>query len=239
MQIKALIFITVMTNKNKELDPKGLKEVEDTLSKTEQFLENNYKNILTGLVVVILLVGAFWLSKVLLGKRQDEAQSQMFQAERYFEADSLDLALNGDGNYLGFLDIANDYKLTNSGNLARYYTGICYLNKGEFENAIDYLQKYKKRDKVLGSIAIGAQGDAYVELGQLDKGVDKYLEAAEFGDNNFNTPLFLMKAAEIHELNGKYADALALYERIEEEYPETTEGLTIDKYIARVKVLMN
>lgn len=239
VQIKALIFITVMTNKNNEVDPKGLKDVEETLSKTEQFLENNYKNMLTGLVVVVLLVGAFWLSKVLLGKRQDEAQAQMFQAERYFEIDSLDLALNGDGNYLGFLDIADDYKLTNSGNLAHYYAGICYLHMGEFENAIDYLQKYKKKDNVLGSMAIGAIGDAYVELGQMDKGIDKYVEAAEFGDNSFNTPLFLMKAAELHELNGEYADALALYERIEDDYPNTNEGLSIDKYIARVKVLMN
>ncbi len=228
-----------MAKKSKVSDPKGLKNVEETLSRTEQFLENNYKNLLTGLIIIVLLVGVFWLSRIILGNRQEEAQAQMFQAERYLEMDSLSLALYGDGNYLGFIDIANDYKLTNSGNLARYCAGICYLNLGEYENAIDYLQKYKKKDRIIGSLAIGAIGDAYVEMDQLDKGVEKYIEAAEYADNSFNTPIYLMKAGEIYELSGNYAEALKAYERIEDEYPLSTEGLTIDKYIARVKVLMN
>ncbi len=228
-----------MAKNNKESDPQGLKNVEETLSKTEQFLENNYKNLLTGLIVVILLVGLFWLSRIFINNKQEEAQAQMFQAEKYLEMDSISLALYGDGNYLGFIDIASEYKLTNSGNLARYCAGICYLNLGEYEDAIDYLQKYKKKDQVIGSLAIGAIGDAYIELDQLDKGVEKYLEAAEYAGNSFNTPIFLMKAGEIYELSGNYTDALKAYEQIEEEYPQSTEGLSIDKYIARVKVLMN
>jgi tetratricopeptide (TPR) repeat protein len=228
-----------MAKKSKVSDPKGLKNVEETLSRTEQFLENNYKNLLTGLIIIVLLVGVFWLSRIILGNRQEEAQAQMFQAERYLEMDSLSLALYGDGNYLGFIDIARNYKLTNSGNLARYCTGICYLNLGEYENAIDYLQKYRKKDRIIGSLAIGAIGDAYVEMDLLDKGVEKYIEAAEYADNSFNTPIYLMKAGEIYELSGNYAEALKAYERIEDEYPLSTEGLTIDKYIARVKVLMN
>ena len=162
----------------------------------------------------------------------------MFQAERYLELDSLKLALNGDGNYLGFLDIAKDYKFTNTGNLAKYSAGICYLHLGNYQEAIDFLNKYTKKDKVIGSLAIGATGDAYVELGDLDKGVSKYIEAADYAGNSFNTPLFLMKAGEIYELKGKFPDALKIYERIESQYPESTEGTTIEKYIARLKVLM-
>ena len=97
--------------------------------------------------------------------------------------------------------------------------------------------KYSKKDKVIGSIAIGATGDAYVELGNIEKGISKYLEAAEYADNSFNTPLFLMKAAELYELDGKYPDALKLYERIKDEYLTSTEGSSIEKYIARVKLL--
>jgi tetratricopeptide (TPR) repeat protein len=159
-------------------------------------------------------------------------------AERYLEMDSLNLALNGDGNYLGFIDIANDYKYTRTGNLARYSAGICYLHLGQYEEAIEYLDKYSKKDKMIGSLAIGATGDAYVELGDMEKGVAKYIEAADFAKNSFNTPIYLMKAGEIHELNGQYDEALILYERIQKEYPESTEGLAIDKYIARVKLLM-
>jgi tetratricopeptide (TPR) repeat protein len=227
-----------MAKKKKDENPQTISNVEQTLTRTEHFLEENYKTLLIGLGVIVALVGIVWLGKLYLNKRNDEAQSQMYQAERYLEMDSLKLALNGDGNYLGFLDIAQDYKFTNTGNLARYSAGICYLHLGEYQEAIDFLNKYSKKDKVLGSLAIGATGDAYVELGDLDKGISKYIEAADFAKNSFNTPLFLMKAGEIYELNGKYVEALKVYERIESEYPESTEGTTIEKYIARVKLLI-
>jgi tetratricopeptide (TPR) repeat protein len=227
-----------MAKNKKEVEPTTIANVEQTLTKTEHFLEQNYKTLLTVLGVLVVLVGVTWLGKLYLNNRNEEAQSQMYQAERYLEMDSLNLALNGDGNYLGFLDIANDYKFTTAGNLARYSAAICYLHLGEYQDAIDYLGKYSKKDKVIGSLAIGATGDAYVELGDTEKGISKYLEAAEFGENSFSTPLFLMKAAEIYELENKYSEALKLYERIEKEYPESTEGTSIEKYIARVKVLV-
>ncbi len=227
-----------MAKKNKDVNPQSLNNVEEKLTQTEQFLEKNYKSLLIALGIIVVLVGLFWLGRIYISGRNEEALSQMYQAERYLEMDSLDLALNGDGNYLGFLDISKDYKFTSSGNLALYSAGICYLHLGQYEDALKYLKKYSKKDKVLGSQAIGASGDAYVELGETDKGVDKYLEAAEYADNSFNTPLFLMKAAEIYELEGRFSDALSIYERIRDEYPESTEGLSIQKYIARVELLM-
>ena len=227
-----------MAKNKKDENPQTISTVEETLTRTEHYLEENYKTLLIGLGIVVVIVGIVWLGKLYLNKRNDEAQSQIYQAERYLEMDSLKLALNGDGNYLGFLDIANEYKLTNTGNLARYSAGICYLHLGNYQEAINFLNKYSKKEKVLGSLAIGATGDAYVELGDLDKGVSKYLEAADFAENSFNTPIFLMKAGELYELKGKYAEALKIYERIESSYPESTEGTTIEKYIARVKLLM-
>jgi len=227
-----------MAKTKKDENPTTISSVEETLTKTEHYLEENYKTLLIGLGIIVVLVGLIWLGRLYLNKRNSEAQSQMFQAERYLEIDSLKLALNGDGNYLGFLDIAKDYKFTNSGNLAKYSAGICYLHLGNYKEAIDFLTKYTKKDKVIGSLAIGAMGDAYVELGDLDKAVSKYIEAADYAANSFNTPLFLMKAGEIYELKGKYPDALKLYERIETQYPESTEGTTIEKYVARIKVLM-
>jgi tetratricopeptide (TPR) repeat protein len=226
-----------MAKKTKEENPQALKNVEHTLTSTEQFLEENYKKLLAALVVVVVLVGIFWLGRLWLNKRNDEAQSQMYQAQRWFENDSLKLALNGDGNYLGFLDIQKNYRMTGAANLAKYCAGICYLHLGEFQKAIESLSKYSIKDKVIGSVATGAIGDAYVETGNLDKGYQKYIEAADLAANSFNTPLYLMKAAQICETQKKFAEALKIYERIKTEYPESTEGTSIDKYIGRVKVL--
>lgn len=227
-----------MAKSNRDANPQTISNVEQTLTQTEQFLEENYRKLLTVLVVAVIIVGIIWLGKIYLSKRNDEALSQIYQAEKYLEADSLSLALNGDGNYLGFIDIASSYKMTKTGNLANYGAGICLLHLGEYESAIDYLNKYSKKDKVIGSLALGATGDAWVELGDLEKGITKYLEAADHAENSFNTPLFLMKAGEIYELTGRHQEALEVYERIRSEYPESTEGSSIEKYISRVKLLI-
>jgi tetratricopeptide (TPR) repeat protein len=229
---------TIMAKNNKDANPQTISNVEQTLTRTEQYLEENYKTFLAGLGIIVIIVGLIWLGKIYLSKRNDEAQSQIYQAEKYLEIDSIKLALNGDGNYLGFIDIAKSYKFTKTGNLANYGAGICYLHLGDYQSAIDYLKKYSSKDKVIGSLALGGIGDAYVELGDLEKGITKYVEAADFAENSFNSPLFLMKAGEIYELQGKYTDALKIYERIQSEYPESTEGSSIEKYISRVKLLV-
>jgi tetratricopeptide (TPR) repeat protein len=226
-----------MAKKKATAAPQALENVEQTLTRTEKYLEENYRTLLTGLAVIAGIAGLIWLGSIYLNKRSSDAQSQMFQAERYFEIDSVSLALNGDGNYLGFLDISQSYKMTKAANLAKYYAGICYLKLGEYEDAIEYLESFKKRDNVLAATATGAIGDAYVELGDMAKGVAYYAEAANFSSNEFLTPVFLMKEGQVHESLGDYGKALEAYQRIMDEYPTSTEGTTVEKHIARVKLL--
>jgi tetratricopeptide (TPR) repeat protein len=215
---------------------KAIENVEQTLTKTEQFLEQNYKPLLYSLIGVVVVVGLFWLLRMYSGKKNEEAQSQMFMAEKYFSQDSLKLALNGDGNNLGFIDIADQYKITKSGKLANFYAGACLIHLGQFEEAIGYLNKYTLKDEILAPEAKGLIGDANVELGDKEAGVKYYLEAADLADNSFHTPIYLMKAGMIYESEGKYSEALELYERIRDKYIESNEGRSIDKYIARVKM---
>lgn len=219
-------------------DNKGIQNVESTLTKTEQFLEDNYKPILYGLSVIIVLIGLVWLVKIMGNKRSAEAQKQMFAAEQYFAQDSMRLALDGGGNDLGFLDIIDSYGGTKAGKLANFYAGICYMHLGEYQNAIDHLKKYTTKDEVIAPEAIALTGDAYVELGQTDKGLTLYIKAAEMADNAFHTPIYLMKAGEIYEEKGEYNKALEIYNKIKDKYPDSTEGRNIEKYIARVKMLI-
>ena len=222
-------------SKKKE-NAKGIENVEQTLTKTEQFLEHNYKPLLYVLVGAVVLVGIFWLLKLYTNKQNDEALSQMFMAEQYFGQDSLNLALNGDGNNLGFIDIAKEYRSTKSGKLANFYAGACLVHLGQYEEAISYLSKYKLKDEVLAPQAKGLIGDAKVEMGDLAAGIKNYLEAADMADNDFHSPIYLMKAGMLQESQGNYAEALKLYEQIKEKYPESNEGRSIDKYIAIVKL---
>ncbi len=225
-----------MTKDTKKPQVDNLTEVESALTKTEQFLETNQKLIAIVIgAIVVVSVGYLGLNKFYLEPRSTNAQEQMFMAQNYFEKDSFNLALNGDGNNPGFLDIIDDYSSTDAGNLAKYYAGVSYLHMGQFDNAIQYLKKFKSKDLLLGPIAVGAQGDAQLELGKTDKALDLYTEAYKMNDNELTTPIYMLKAGELLESSNKQAEAIKLYETIKLKFPESNEGRSIDKYIARAK----
>lgn len=228
-----------MTQK-KTVQEDNLQELESALTRTERFIESNGKviSIVVGAIVVVV-AGVLAFNKFYIQPKEDEALSQMFMAENYFEKDSFNLAINGDGNYLGFLDIIDDYGITKSANRAKYYAGISYLHLGQYEEAIDYLKKFKTDDLLLSPVKEGAIGDAMLELGKKEDALSQYKKAYSATENELTTPVYKMKAAAILESMNKYADALKLYEEIKKEYPQTAEGSTVDKYIARVKVQMN
>ncbi len=223
-------------SKRKDSQKQPVQNVEETLSKTERFLEENYKTLLKALALIVAIVLAGWLVKVSLDNRSSEAAAEMYQAEKYFERDSFELALYGDGNYPGFLDVIASYRMTRSANLARYYAGISYLHLGDYESAIEKLSGFRKRDVVLSTTATGAIGDAWVELGDLEKGADYYKEAANYSDNIFLTPVYLMKAGQVYEALGRHEDALKAWQRIRDDYPESTEASDAIKHIARVRL---
>ncbi|MBN1187609.1 MAG: tetratricopeptide repeat protein [Bacteroidales bacterium] len=225
---------------NKKGEQGGIENIEHALSRTEQLIENNQKTVTIVFIVILAIVAGFLgVKKYYIGPKEKEAQEQMFMAEKYFGMDSIRLALEGDGNYLGFLDIRDEYKITKSGKLSNYYIGICYLRMGDYEEAIDYLKKYKTKSKIIGPIAAGAIGDAYVELDELEEGLSYYLKAIDKNDNDFTAPLYMMKAGLVYEELGEYDEALKLYEKLELEYPFTSQGRQINKYISRVKVKLN
>ena len=223
--------------KNTQVD--NLTEVESALTRTEQFLESNSK--LIGIVIgaiVVVAVGYLGLNKFYLEPRSKEAQEQMFKAQNYFEKDSFNFALNGDGSNPGFLDIIDDFGSTDAGNLSNYYAGVSYLNMGQYDKAITYLKKFSTKDLLLGPISVGAQGDAQLELGKTDKALELYTEAYKMNDNELTSPIYMLKAGELLESSSKQDEALKIYETIKQKFPESTEGRSIDKYIARAKAKM-
>ena len=210
--------------------------VEQALTKAEQFIEKYQKEIIRvvgGILGIVLLYIAFQHFHV--QKRTVEASSQMFPAEQYFEAEYWERALDGDGNALGFVDIISDYRFTPAANLAKYYAGICCLNLGEYEEAIFYLSRFKTKDVILSSIALGGIGDAYAQLGDPEKAVSFYKRAASRRSNDFTSPLYLLRAGILLENEGRLNEAAEMYERIKNDYAVSAEGRTIDRYIARVK----
>ncbi len=232
-----------MTENNKKIENQENEELttsESMFSKTEDFIDKNKKRILYivgGLIVVIALI--FIYKKSYLAPLEDQAHQEMFMAENYFAKDSFKLALNGDGQYPGFLQIIEEYGSTNAGNLANYYTGICYLRLGQFEEAIRYLKEYTTDDHLLYATANGALGDANLELGKLDEAIKYYKKAAYDKPNQFSSPFYLMKLGFVYEKQEQWEKALEVYEYIDKQYNRTNEGRKIEKYITRVKVKLS
>jgi tetratricopeptide (TPR) repeat protein len=223
-------------SKNEEKNDEQLIDVQQTLSSWEKNIDQNKKSYGFVLGAIILVIAAYFAwAKLYVAPQEARAQSLMFHAERYFAVDSLDKAMFGDGNYLGFNDVINEFGVTSSANLAHYYMGIGYLRKGEYDNAIKHLNKFSSNDHIISSVAIGAIGDAHAELGNMSDAADNYKKAARNNENKFTAPIYLMRAGLAYESLGKFSDAEDMYEKIKENYSETTEGREIEKYIARAK----
>lgn len=230
-----------MAKKKKESEKdEVIVDVEQVYSKTEDFINDN-QNIILGvvgaLIAVVVLVFAY--NRVYLEPLEEEAHGQMFMAEQYFEKDSFNLALEGDGNYLGFLDIADEYGNTSAGNLAHYYAGVCYLRSGQFEDAISELESFDGAGEMLGAVALGAIGDAHMEMDDVDEALSFYEKAANASENNFSSPVYLQKAGFAAEKAGKYDKAIDYYTQVKENYPTTNEGRNAEKYIARAEANLN
>ena len=213
---------------------KQFAQIEETLSRTEQYIEDNQKSLVV-IVGVIIAIIAIYLSftNFYLEPLEQEAHADMYMAEMYFEKDSFNLALNGDGQFLGFLDVADEYSLTNAGNLANYYAGLCYLHTAQYEDAIEYLSDFSSDDIILSALALGCIGDAYLELEENSKALKYYEKAAENNDNEFTTPRYLMKQANVLEMDEEFEDALKIYNQIKEDYSKSQIAQDIDKYIVR------
>ncbi len=209
--------------------------LQDGLTKAEQFFEDNQKGVLIGggiiglIVVAVVYALVYWLPQENL-----KAQKAVYMAEFAFAKDSFNLALNGNAAYKGFSDVANKYSWTKTGNLANYYAGICCLNLKKYDDAIKYLDKFSTSDAIIGALKLSTTGDAYSEQGKMDEAIKYYVKAADFSENDNYTPYFLFKTGMAYEKQKKNADAKKLYERIRDQYPMSDEGRDIEKYIARV-----
>jgi TolA-binding protein len=210
----------------------------NTSHKVEDFYTKNKKNINTAiLILVVAVAGYFGLKKFYFEPREQEAQVEIFKAQQMFDVDSFNMALKGNGTFKGFADIASEYSGTKAGNLAHYYAGICMLRIGDFTGAVDMLEGFSSDNALIGPLAAGLLGDAYVESGDIEKGAKQYLKAARMSKNKLTAPVFFKKAGIALEELKNYGDAVDAYNNIKNDYPDAQEATDIDKYIARASAL--
>ncbi len=222
------------------LDPEV--KIQSAIGNTENFIMRNGRKLIIALVVVFVVVGGFYGYKYLVVKpRGAKAAEMMFMAEQHFAADSFQLALNGDGNYAGFLQVIDKYGSTPTGNVARLYAGICYMRMGQFEEALTQLKKYDAPKSIPGQVlkaqSLGLQGDACIELQNYKEAASLYKKAVDASENSLTAPFYMKKLGMAYEKLGDNAKALDVYKEIQASYGSSMEARDIQKYIGRLEQL--
>ena len=216
---------------NKEFD------LQQTADRAQDFYARNKNIINISLLAIAVIVGGFWgYNRFVKAPNEKKAQEAIFQAQNFFAVDSFRLALHGNGNTYGFLQVIEKYGGTKAGNLAKYSAGVCYVKLGEYEKGIEQLKAFSSKDLVIQSLANGLIGDAYMELNKITEAVDYYKKAGA-ADNDLTAPIYLLRAGLASEKAGKPQDAIAIYQQIKQKYPQTNEGREMEKYLARLGVV--
>ena len=223
---------------NEVLPIENTDAINETLSKSEEFINNNKNKIFTVLGVIVFLLLGFSIFSYIKSNQNNTAQEEMFQAVYYFEKDSLVQALNGDGNNYGFLEIIDEYGLSDAANLSKFYAGASYLKLGNYENAINYLDEFSSSDLLIQARAYSLIGDAYVEIGDYDNAIYYFKKASNENPNEFFTPSYLLKLAIVYEETGDLESALDTYEEIIEEFKNSPEFQTSLKNKFRIEGLL-
>lgn len=219
---------TEVNTKNTEQKP---------IAKTGSFVQENQKSLLfiAAAIVVMVVIYIAYL-KLYLAPREVTAANQMHVAQDFWAKKEWDKAIKGDAGYPGFEKIISDYSNTKVANLAYFYIGTAYLNKGEYRKAIDNLNSYRGDDSMVAAEALGSIGDAYVELKDFDKAESYFKKAADKAQNKFLSPFYLKKLGLVYEEKKDKSAAADTYKKIKTDYAESPEAQNIDEYIARVTV---
>ena len=221
-------------------------ELHPMLKRAQGFWANYSKPVIYIGTAIIVLIGGWLMYKyfVKLPKEQ-KANDSVFIVQKYFgefgnattDSEKVLLAgrcLNGDGVNPGALKFITKYDGTEAANLCSYYAGACYLNLKQFDKALKYLKDFHTSSKQIQSHSYGMIGDACSELKKNDDALDYYKKAGTLDEKDeYTSSEYLFRAALFAESTGKTSEAVALFKKPKQNYPETEKGKNADRYLAR------
>lgn len=216
---------------------------ENIFQKTTSFF-NRYQQIIYGVLIGLLIVifAIIALNRFYFEPRNQRAATQILVPIQYYtqavqsgDTAQFNLALEGDDQSDGFLNIISSYKMTKVANTSRYYAGLCYLNMGLTDEALDYFLKFKKKENVYWYAAQMLIGDLYGQQGEDSKAIKYYSKAAK-GESPYYTPIALFKLGQMYEKEGNWKNALSSYEKVENQFYKEYQSMGVERYLERAKI---
>lgn len=199
------------------------------------FYEENRKlvyGLLVGLVVLVLLIIGYIYYR---NQQQAEAERLLGRIVNVYEEGRFQEALEGTGDRVGLLEIADDYGSTQAGNLAAFYAADAYYQLGEYDGALEYFQRFDKQQNIIGASAYAGEAAIYEDREEYEQAAERYRRAALFHESQATSPRYLLSAARAYEKAGQHDEAIEMYEILQERYPDSEPGQEVARHIARVR----
>ena len=221
-------------DKNKEEKATVVENLDSHLTKAGQKVANN-KKIIYICAGVIGIVAAFVLSYLFIYRNPRlqnswEAFNKVYlmQQKGEFASDSITAE--------EYQKVSVNFSGTPAGNVAALAAAEAFFDVKNYDKAIELLKKIDLSEPVLEAQAQALLGDAYTHKDKWDDALASYDKAIKIADGNPQlVPAYLIKKANVYDLQGKYGEALACYEEIKTNYPTYNYGEGIDFYIENEK----
>lgn len=225
----------------------------ETYTVKKNFWDTYSKPIIyVGGALIILLGAYFGYQKLVKEPKEMNAAAAIFPAENLFDKmtqsgfnkDSVNIVLNGGvdngTNVTGLLKVASNYSGTLNANRAEYMIGACYLHIKEFDKAIKHLNEYSSNGATQVEIKkYILLGNAYAEQKKTEDAFTAYKKAASINDKDEAfTADALITAAAYADYIGKPKEAIELYQKAQDNYPNfpAVQSGEVEKYLAKLGV---
>ncbi len=185
-----------------------------------QWFEENSKYVYGGLAALVIIAAAGWFYISSSGEAQKMASVEFLRASRAFDEGRIQSAMTQ------FQDVVNNYGQSDYGVLSRFFLAKCHYLQNDYEKALEqyqaFLDKYSGIDHFKVS-ALGGVAASQEQLGQHESAANTFIKAANEYPESFYASQYLLRAARNYEIAEQKDKAVALYEQIIDDYPDSQE----------------
>lgn len=184
-----------------------------------------------GGICLIVALSLYW--NYSQASDNEVATSEMAMAVSRYEAGEYAVALDGDINFTGLLEVADEYGGTDAGNLAKFYAADALFRLAEFGRALPLFQDVKKDANYIGASALAGEAAIHEINGEYETAGDLFVRSANLFNSAVAGPEYLLSAGRAYEKAGSLDKARRAYEQVREDYPTAVQARDIDFYIGR------
>lgn len=181
------------------------------------------RRILTGAAIgVIVIIAAILGFSYIQGERDNQAQELLGAIVLEYEQGDHRVALDGNGETLGLLDIIDRYGGTPAGNTARFYAGNAHFELEEYDEALEQFEQFNASNDFIGASVTAGRAAVHELQEDFSRAAALFERAADIDDNSLRSPRYLHSAARAYIAAGEFATAEEIILEAKERYPETT-----------------